>query len=243
MRATLYSLSVSPPGHSARMMLERKGVETKVVDLLPGMHPVYLWARGFRRGTVPAVRFDNGRRVETSCAISRALDELVLEQPLFPADPARRAQVEEAERWGDVVLQNLPRQLIRYALANDSELRTWFAREVAHVPLPSVAAALNAPVARLMTRRAGADEAGARSALATLPSALDHVDALIADGTIGGEDPNAADFQIVTSVRNLMDMEDTAPLASGRPCASWAEGMMKGYKHLPSVGAIRALRS
>jgi glutathione S-transferase len=242
MRAKLYSLSVSPPGHSARLMLAHKRVETKVVDLLPGMHPLVLWALGFRRGTVPAVRFDDGRRVETSRALSRALDELVPTWPLFPAEPERRAKVVEAERWGDETLQQLPRQVIRYGLANDRELRAWFARTVAHVPLPTLAAAVNAPVAKLMTRRAEADERGARRALATLPGALDHVDTLIAEGTIGRDDPNAADFQIVTSVRSLIAMADTAPFVAGRPCESWAREILPRFAHVPSIGAVRALR-
>jgi glutathione S-transferase len=242
MRAKLYTLPVSHPGLSARLMLEHKGVEVDVVDLLPGLHPLLLWLRGYRRGTVPAVRFDDGRRVEGSLRISRVLEELVPEPPLFPADPRQRAAVEAAERWGDEVLQRLPRQIIRFGLAHDTELRTWFAGEVAHLPLPRVAAAVNAPVARLMAGRVGADEPGARAARAQLPDALDHVDALLADGTIGGEQRNAADFQLVTSVRLLADVEDLAPLVAGRPCDAWARRIIpERFSTLPSSAAIRSL--
>jgi glutathione S-transferase len=241
LRAKLYTFPISHPGHSVRLMLEAKGIETEVVDLLPGLHPLVLWARGFRAGTVPAVRFDDGRKLDGSLRISRALDALVPEPPLFPADPAQRARVEEAERWGGEVLQNLPRQVIRYALANDTELRTWFAGKVAHLPLPRVAAIVNRPVARAMTRRARADEDGARSAWAALPAALDRVDALLGDGTIGSDRPNAADFQIVTTVRVVLDAADLAPLAAGRPCAEWAQRRLSSFSALPSSAAIRAL--
>jgi len=34
--------------------------------------------------------------------------------------------------------------------------------------------------------------------LGRLRGLLDHVDALVAEGTIGGEQPNAADFQVLS---------------------------------------------
>ena len=58
MTVKLYSLALSHPGHAARLMLERKGIAHRVVDLLPGFHPVLLRVLGFRGGTVPAMRID-----------------------------------------------------------------------------------------------------------------------------------------------------------------------------------------
>ena len=55
-----------------------------------------------------------------------------------------------------------------------------------------------------------------RDDLARSPALLDHVDALIAEGTIGGAEPNAADFQILASVRVLLEFEDLGQLR-GRP--------------------------
>jgi glutathione S-transferase len=43
------------------------------------------------------------------------------------------------------------------------------------------------------------------------------VDALIADGTIGGQAPNAADFQILSAVRVLLEFEQLGHLLDGRP--------------------------
>ena len=66
-------------------MLERKGIEHEVVDLLPGFHPLQLRAAGFRGGTVPAL-WIQGRRVQGSRRISRTLEELPLRMRTL-ADP------------------------------------------------------------------------------------------------------------------------------------------------------------
>ena len=46
---------------------------------------------------------------------------------------------------------------------------------------------------------------------------FDRVDALIEDGTIGGDEPNAADFQIGATTRLLMNFDDLRPSIEGRP--------------------------
>ena len=59
--------------------------------------------------------------------------------------------------------------------------------------------------------------------LAALPDLLDRVDAYIADGTIGGEQPNAADFQIATSIGLALTLDDLKPLIEPRPAAGLAK--------------------
>ena len=54
---------------------------------------------------------------------------------------------------------------------------------------------------------------------APCPALLDRVDALIAEGVIGGHDYNVADFQIATSVRLLMTLEDLRGAIEPRPAA------------------------
>lgn len=237
---TLYTMGISHPGWSARLMLDHKGVDANVVDLRAGLHPLLLWLRGYRSGTVPALAVD-GRRVEGSLAIARELERLVPEPSLYPSDPVRRAAVEEAERWGEQELQNLPRQIGRYAIAHDTELRTWFNREHARMPLPRVAATLSMPVALAMAARSGGNEAGARSALAKLPAALDHVDALLADGTLGGEQLSAADCQIAPSVRLTGANAGLAALVAGRPCDAWSRRLLPDYPDFPRSRALDAL--
>jgi glutathione S-transferase len=215
----LYGTLPSPPSHSVRLMLERKGLDHKTVWLLPGLHPALLRTRGFRGATVPAIKID-GRKLQQSRAISRALEEIKPEPPLFPADPERRLAVEEAERWGDEVLQDVPRRIVRWLSVHRPETRVMIAREIG-VPLPRFAAWINAPSARYMANKVNSDEEIA-NAVAQVPEVLDHVDELIAKGVIGGEEPNAADFQIATSVRALLTLQDLRPAWEGRPAAEWA---------------------
>jgi glutathione S-transferase len=68
-----------------------------------------------------------------------------------------------------------------------------------------------------------------RETLAELPGRLDHVEGLISSGVIGGEQPNAADFQIVTSVRTLLCHEDLAAAIDEHPAARWARELMPEY--------------
>jgi glutathione S-transferase len=214
--ATLYSLELSHPGKAAALMLRRKGIEHRVVNLLPGFHPALVRALGFRRNTVPALRID-GRRMQGSLEISRGLDEIRPDPPLFPADPAFRAKVEEAEAWGDGDFQHAPRRAFRWCAGHDRAFRRWIAEEEG-LPLPGLVAEANVPIARLLARRVGADDDGVRAMLASLPGMLDRVDALIAEGVIGGDEPNAADFQLLTTVRTLLAMDDLRPFVAGRPC-------------------------
>ena len=239
MRATLYSLQSSHPSHAARLMLERKGIEHKVVNLIPGTHAAALRPLGFRRGTVPALKL-NGHRVQGSRAISRALDEVQPEPRLFPADPQDRIKVEEAERWGEDILQHLPRRLTRWLTIRRPEMRVHMARE-SGVPLPRLAGPLNAPVARYFARKAGAnDDERVSKTLAMLPAALDHVEELLDEGTIGGDQPNAADFQIGATVRVLLTFEDLEPIIGKRKAARYARELMPDYPTSVPAGLLPA---
>lgn len=76
--------------------------------------------------------------------------------------------------------------------------------------------------------------------LAELPAALDRVDGFIAEGTIGGAQPNLADYQVATSVRLLMTLDDVLPLIDGRPAADHARSLVPDYPgHIPA-GALPA---
>jgi glutathione S-transferase len=227
MGITLYGTPPSPPSHTARLMLERKGLDHKVVWLLPGLWPALLRTRGFRGGTVPAMKID-GRRLQSSVAISRALEQLEPEPPLFPSDPGRRLAVEDAERWGDAALQDVPRRIVRWISVHRPQARVMIAREVG-IPLPRFAAWLNAPAARHLARKVDADGQIQR-AIGQVPEVLDHVDGLIAEGVIGADEPNAADFQIATSVRALLTVEDLRSVTNGRPAADLA------MRFLPEFG-------
>lgn len=223
----LYGTPPSPPSHSARLMLEYKRIDHKVVWLLPGMWPALLRTRGFRGGTVPAMKID-GRRLQSSLAISRALEEVKPEPRLFPSDPAQRLAVEEAERWGDEVLQNVPRRIVRWLAVHRPETKVLIAKDVG-IPLPRFAAWINTPAARHLAKKVDAD-GQAQRAIAQVPEVLDHVDGLIAEGVIGGDHPNVADLQIATSVRALLTVGDLDPVTKGRPAADLA------MRYVPEFG-------
>ena len=228
MSATLYAVYTSHPAHAARLMLEHKGIDHKVVDLVPGTHAAALRALGFRGGTVPALRL-GGRRVQGTRAIARALEEAYPQPPLFPADPQQRIRVEEAERWGDEVLQPVPRRIGNWVFAHRPEMRTRLARE-AGLPMPRLLGRAGRPVTWYFARKHGAgDTERVRRIVEDLGAVLDHVDGLLEDGTIGGAHRNAADFQIGTSVRLLMTIADLAPALEARPASRFAAGLMPDY--------------
>jgi glutathione S-transferase len=209
-------------------MLERKGIDHEVKDLLPGFHPLFLRLAGFSGNTVPALRI-GGRRVQGSIPISHALEEIRPEPSLFATERDRREAIEEAERWGEREVQPVPRRIFRWGVATRPDLRRWMAREIVGMPAPNLMAGLNTPVARVFARRVDAIDAHVRSDIEQLPALLDRVDALIAEGTIGGDDPTAADFQIGTSVRVMLAFDDLAPLAAGRPASQLAMRLLPDF--------------
>jgi glutathione S-transferase len=224
---TLYGMRISHPARAALLMLRHKGIEAKLVEVMPGAQQLAMRAYGFRGGTVPGLKID-GRRVQGSTQISRALDEAVPVPPLFPADPQLRAAVEEAERWGDEVYQPVPRRIFRWSVASKGHVRR---RAVAGFgfPVPAVTSRLMLPVAHFYMRLESGGEETARADVAALPSHLDHVDELIAAGVIDGAELNAADFQIATTTRVLLNFAQTRPLIEGRPAGAHAMRVIPSF--------------
>jgi glutathione S-transferase len=85
------------------------------------------------------------------------------------------------------------------------------------------------PVARYFARASGADDAGVREELAALPARLDRVDGLIEAGTIGGDTPNAADLQILSTVRVLLGFTDLREAVEPRAAARAARRLFPSY--------------
>jgi glutathione S-transferase len=224
-KVTLYWFPLSNPSQAVRLMLERKGIAYEMRDLVPGLHRAQVRLAGFPGATVPALRIDD-RRVQGSLAISRELEALRPEPPLLP-----NTAVEEAERWGEAVLQPVTGRIFHWALGRDAELREWLARE-SRVPAARALARVTGPVARAFDR--SATDAATRADVEAIPAMLDHVDALIADGTIGDPDaPNAADFQIATTVREIMSLGDLRGLVEGRPAEELARRVLPDWDDSP----------
>jgi glutathione S-transferase len=228
MKATLYAVPASHPSLAGQLMLEHKGIEVKRIDMVAGVHRAGVRAFGFPGITVPAVKID-GQRFQGTRTIALALDALVPERPLLPRDPGRRAAVERAESWGDEVLQPAPRRIVWAALKRDrSDLVTYLRDAKLGIP-PAIAAKTAAPVVALAARLNKATDEAVRRDLDALPGMLDHVDELLREGVIGADEVTVADYQIATSLRLLLTLDDIRPLFEGRPAAAYAERIVPSY--------------
>lgn len=226
--ATLYVVPGSHPSMAGRLMLEHKRIAYRRVDLLPAIHKPLLRLLGFPGTTVPALRID-GRRLQNTTVISRTLEELQPEPPLFPADPPRRGAVEQAERWGESVLQPVPRRLSWWALDRDRDGLRQFAQG-AHLRVPlGLAVRTAGPVIAIERHVNGATDDAVRADMAALPAMLEQLEELIAVGTLGGAECNAADYQIATSVRLLMCFDDLRPRIEPRLAGRYARRVVPEF--------------
>jgi glutathione S-transferase len=218
----------SHPVAAVQAMLERKELAYVRRDFPNQLHGRLLRLRGYRGHTVPAVRIGS-RRVEGSRAIARVLDELKPLPPLFPADPARRVEVEELELWADDDLQEAARRLAYWAVQHDRASLATFATP-SHLPFPPWLTKLLVPVLApviLHGMSVGDDET--RERLATLAGHLQRVDAAIERGVLGGPEPTAADFQVAGSVRLLLCFDDLRGRIESRPAGVLSRRLVPDY--------------
>lgn len=216
MNVRLYTIPGSHPGETVQLMLRHKGIAFKRTDLFPAISRVIVRALRFPGPTVPALKID-GQRIQGSRQISRELDRLQPEPPLFPVDPDKRAAVEEAERFGDEELQHPIRQILWWAFQKDSSpLRSYSEGAKLGIPI-GLAVRTAAPIIALEKRINAASDENVRADLAALGSLLQRVDDLIAAGTLNGEELNVADFQIAPSLSLAMTLQDLRPLIEARP--------------------------
>ena len=238
MEAKLYVILGSHACRTGMLLLEHKGIEYRRVELPTGFHPVVLRLLGFaanekpfrllgdrstpgiemadRLGTVPSLVVD-GRRVKTNREIARHLDQIQPDPPLFPADPDRREAVEEAERWGDEVLQMVARRLGAAACVHGLDGLIGGGQDGRLGPL-----LWRRPTARRLGIRLVAHffRAGGRSEqelLASLPAMLDRMDGWIEAGVLNGDRLYAADYMIAPSLALLSYRRDARAEIEGRP--------------------------
>lgn len=232
-KITLFMFSGSAPSLTAELMLRHKGLQYRRKHVLVGPHAFGMLARGFPTMTVPALRID-GRRVQGSREISRALDALQPHPPLFPADPQLRQLVAEAERRGEE-LQDAARRMCLYTARCDP--RT-FATVYRHPnpmmrPVQRLSRGL---VIRLASAGHRATDRAAEEDVESLPQRLDQIDAWIEDGLLDGHELNAADFQIAPNVARLLRFADLAPFIENRPVARLAQRLVPDLPgHIPAA--------
>jgi len=229
----LYVLPGSHPCAAVETALALKAIDYDRVDLLP-MTQMLIGPLRYGGPTVPGMRLD-GEKLVGSRTIMRRLDELEPEPALLPPPGDEKyARVLEAERWGDEVLQSVPRRLSWAALLRRPAAMESYAGE-AKLPLPVALLRPSLPLtARLVAMRNHASDESVRADLVALPRQLDRIDGWIADGLLGGGQPNAADLQIGSTIRLLLSIGDMRPLVENRPAAQ----LTKWFP--PMVGEIEA---
>jgi len=234
----LYIVHGSHPCATVMKALELKGLPYKTVELVPPGHAIAQRLR-FGKRTVPGIIID-GQKTAGSRAILRELDKLVAEPALLPTDSEARARVEDAERWGEEVFQPVARRLLwpsfkRYPRAMPSY------NEHAKLQLPAPIVVAVAPVAtRIEMAMNVATDDSIRADLAELPGHLDRIDAWIAEGVMGGEEPNAADLQIAATARLLWTIGDVRPLIDGRPVSDLAHRLFPQCDGMLPAGVLPA---
>ncbi len=217
MPAKLYVIHGSHPCATAEKAFALKGLPVKKVEIPPPSHFLLMRAM-FGGPTVPAVRFEDGEKVQGSTKILRALERRVPDPPLYT-----RPEVEEAERWGDEVFQPIARRLLWPAFARAPQAMYGYQEGQSAPKIPAPVLSAIAPVmTRIEKRMNAATDDAARADLRALPGHLDTIDGWIADGRLDGERPTAADLQIAPTIGLLHTLEDVRPLIAGRPAETFA---------------------
>jgi glutathione S-transferase len=213
-RLVLHVVPFSHPCLAVSAALDRLGHEYETVEWVTGqqaeeVEKVY----GEGRRTVPGLLVDE-EPVHGTAAIFARLDELNPDAGLYPAATAetiRETEVGLAEN-----VQTAGRVLVFGAMHFRPESMGTFAG-VAQLDPGGVDFAIKS--VRAAWRYLGIDAQRVHATLQELQELLDAVDALLEAGTIGGEQPTAADFQIGSSLHLLVQIGDVRPLVEERPAA------------------------
>jgi glutathione S-transferase len=223
----IFGFGQSHPCEAVYAAAKYKGIEIERVEIPPAIHRVIMLAR-FGGSRVPGAII-NGRKVQGTTAIFHAFDELRPDPPLFPADPEERERVVEAEHWGEGEFQDIGRRLVWAHLSRSPEtLRAW--GEATEPGLERwMKIHLGVPISKVAKYGNGATNGAVREDLARLPELLDQVDALVEEGVIGGDAPNAADFQVLSTVGIWMNLAAIRPAIERRPCGPPAAKLFPNY--------------
>ncbi|MFM9139229.1 MAG: glutathione S-transferase N-terminal domain-containing protein, partial [Solirubrobacterales bacterium] len=140
----LYVVNGSHPCVTVEKALQLKHLPYSVVELPPPAHMAVMKLR-FGKRTVPGIEID-GEKISGSREILRRLDLIVPEPPLFPADASGRAAVEEAEAWGDDILQPMVRRLLWPTFKARPELLAAYSEGSKLPPIPAPVLKASAPL-------------------------------------------------------------------------------------------------
>lgn len=209
----LHVVPLSHPCLAVSAALDRLEYEYETVELPTGRHQEEIEkVYGEGRRTVPGLLVDD-EPVHGTAAIFARLDQLRPDADLYAADGDAIRAV-EAGLAED--LQTAARVLVFGALHFRPESMGTFAG----IPqLDPAGTDFAIKAMRATWRYLEIDAQRVHATLQALPDQLDAIDALIADGTIGGDRPTAADFQLGSSLHLLVQIGDVRPLVEERPAA------------------------
>lgn len=203
-------LHVVPSSHPCLAVgegLRRKGLDHRVEVIALGDHVAAIEEiYGPGKRTVPGLLVD-GEPIHGSSAIYAKLDELSDLNPMYPAAVADA--VREAEAWADQAVQGAARFLVWGAMHFRPEFMGTFGG-AGQLDPPGTDYAIK--FVRGAWRHIGITAAQVAETLSGLPAVIDRIDQLADDGLIGGEEPNAADLQIASSIRLMLTVGDVQPL-------------------------------
>lgn len=225
----LYVVHGSHPCDAVELALQLKGLPYRVRELPPPFHAAVLPALFGGGRTVPAVRFDDGEKVQGSSAIFRALERRAPEPSLRLEDP----RVAEAEAWGADVWQPIARRLLWPGLQRTPTAMPSFQQgsRLPGFPLPVLK--VLAPGAGWVERKMNAaTDSAVRADLQALDVHLGRIDDWLADGTLQEDPavPNAADLQIAATTRLLLTIGDVRERIDARPAGRHARAV---FPHKP----------
>ena len=240
MPATLYALPASHPCAAIEVALRLKGVAYERVDMIPVVSKLQQRWR-FGGPTVPGIVFEDGEKAHGSRPIVRVLDRRARDPLLLPLDARERRVVEEAELWGDQVLQPLARRIVWAALRRNSGAMMSYS-EQADLPVPRPLARLSTPlVARASSAANSASDSNVRADLINLDFHLDRADHWVKTGAIGGtESPNAGDLQVGSGLALLLTVEDLRDRIGDRVSADVARRWFPDYPGTLPAGTLPA---
>jgi glutathione S-transferase len=237
---------------SAMLMLDHKAVQYDRVDVVTLLHPLAVRLHGFTAGgetrtagrkrtasirlgdllgTVPGLAWDE-QRISTNRQIARFLDDRVPEPALFPADPADRAAVEEAEGWANETLQMAARRVVLPAWRDDASAFSRATNDGRLGPLLYHHALTRRLTAPVIARTFAIGRATDGEVLSELPAMLDRIDAWIGEGVLGGPDLNAADFMVAPSLALMLYRSEARPMFEGRPALALVDRILPDPAHV-----------
>ena len=217
-QARLYGFDLSHPTLMARVMLDIKGIDYRLVETPVGLHNVIIHLYGFRGSTVPALRLAD--------AIARTDD--ARDRAQTRSGGPRTAAGRRGRRVGagrGVGRHGLPEHSTATGAPDGRALGCGCAATSptpARCRCPTLQARLTGPVASLLARVAGAPSSTSTADLRAFPETMDEVDTLLTGGVARTDPPDALALQLILTTKTLWRYPQLRPILEGRPSTKLA---------------------